>query len=69
VNTTTFSKYLSGLLENISYPPEIKKNKNIGQISLKFKDEESMIIFFREIYKKGARHGLLIEKVRGQEND
>ena len=24
-----FSKYISGLMQNIAYPPEVKKDKNI----------------------------------------
>ena len=52
-----FSKYISGLMQNIAYPPEIKKDKNTRQVVLTFKDEESMIDFFKEVYKKGVRHG------------
>jgi hypothetical protein len=52
-----FSKYISGLMQNIAYPPEIKKDKSTRQVVLTFKDEESMIDFFKEVYKKGVRQG------------
>ena len=52
-----FSKYISGLMLNLAYPPEIKKDKNAWQVVLTFEDEESMIDFFREVYKKGVRQG------------
>lgn len=52
-----FSKYISGLMQNIAYPPEVKKDIYTGQVALTFKDEESMIDFFKEVYKKGVRQG------------
>jgi len=34
----TFSKYLSGLMENISYPPKSIKDKKTGQLVFRFKN-------------------------------
>jgi len=59
-----FSKYISGLMQNIAYPPEVKKDKNTGQVVLTFKDEESMIDFFKEVYKKGVRQGEALGKLQ-----
>lgn len=59
-----FSKYISGLMQNIAYPPEIKKDKNTRQVVLTFKDEESMIDFFKEVYKKGVRQGEALGKLQ-----
>ena len=60
----TLSKYISGLMQNIAYPPEVKKDKNIGQVVLTFKDEESMIDFFKEVYKMGVRQGEALGKLQ-----
>lgn len=60
----TFSKYLSGLMQNISYPPEIKENENTRQVTMRFKDKDSMTDFFKEIYKKGVRYGEQLGKLQ-----
>jgi hypothetical protein len=51
-------------MQNIAYPPEVKKDKNTGQVVLTFKDEESMIDFFKEVYKKGVRQGEALGKLQ-----
>lgn len=60
----TFSKYLSGLMENISYPPESIKDKKTGQLVLRFKNEDAATDFFKEIYKKGVRYGEQLGKLQ-----
>lgn len=60
----TLSKYISGLMQNIAYPPEVKRDIYTGQVVLTFKDEESMIDFFKEVYKKGVRPGEQLGKLQ-----
>ena len=60
----TLSKYISGLMQNIAYPPEVKKDINTEQVVLIFKDEGSMIDFFKEVYKKGVRQGEALGKLQ-----
>lgn len=60
----TFSKYLSGLMENISYPPESIKDEKTGQLVFRFKNEDAATDFFKEIYKKGVRYGEQLGKLQ-----